>query len=81
MTFEVIVKEGTPKESKSPLKKGQVLTVYHVFWHQATTVEGRGFIFFLIWNPSTDRFIYEDQQAFRPRYAESDDAQKEPQAH
>jgi len=62
MTFKVIVKEDF---EKSNLKKGQVLTVYDVDWHKATTVEGRGFIFFLIYNPTIDRFIYEDQNAFR----------------
>ena len=78
MTFEVIVKEGS-KESN--LRKGQVLTVYHVDWHKASTVEMKGFIFFLIYNPASDRFIYEDQQIFRPRYAEPENAEKEPKAH
>ena len=67
MNFEVIVKENV---HKSGLKKHQVMTVYDVDWHKGTTVENFGCIFFLVYNPSTDRFIYEDQGNFRPRYAD-----------
>ena len=73
MSFEVIVKEDS-KESN--LKKGEVVTVYDIDWHKATTVEGKGFIFFLIYNQNIDRFIYEEQGNFRPRYAD-----ERPKAH
>ena len=73
MSFEVIVKEDS-KESN--LKKGEVVTVYDIDWHKATTVEGKGFIFFLIYNQNIDRFIYEEQSMFRPRYAN-----ERPKAH
>jgi len=66
--FEVIVKEDV---EKSNLKKGQVVSVYNINWHKGSTVENFGCIFFLIYNPSIDRFIFEDQANFRPRYAEA----------
>jgi len=65
--FEVVVKEDM---EKSNLKKGQVRTVYNVNWHKGSTVENFGCIFFLIFNPSIDRFIFEDQGNFRPRYTD-----------
>ena len=67
MLFEVVVKEDV---EKSNLKKGQVVVVHDVNWHKGSTVENFGCIFFLIYNSSTDRFIYEDQSNFRPRYAD-----------
>ena len=76
--FEVIVKEDI---EKSGLKKHQVMTVYDVNWHKGSTVENFGCIFFLVYNPSTDRFIYEDQGNFRPRYADGCPASETIKAH
>lgn len=78
MNFEVIVKENV---HKSGLKKHQVMTVYDVNWHKGSTVENFGCIFFLVYNPSTDRFIYEDQGNFRPRYADGCPASETTKAH
>lgn len=52
------------KESR--LKKGEVYTVFDVYWHIQTSLEGGDKLFFLIYNPKSKRFMYELCINFKP---------------